>query len=189
MDAVIQVARASIAAVLVLSSAACDRYLDHKWLTLFRWSVTGPDGAVRSSGCGFSSQRHSGRIAFRAEPDEDLVETVRWEEVSKTSEKLLSSEEEFWCTDQADVETTRKPHVLYGEECIVASHWDSVAKLDAVELVDPLASDTASGVRLRLKVVRAGPLQLTYKFPCDSSDRVHTDAWVPPIWTELTIQP
>jgi hypothetical protein len=189
MDAVNTIYKTSIAAALALSTASCEKYVDYQSTLMFRWTVTGSDGDVRTNGCGFFATRHGGRIQFRAAPGEEVVETVHWEEVAKTSEKkLLSNDEAFWCANQPDVNTVRKDYPLYGEECLVAYRTDN-ATVQSVDLVDPVAADLASGVRLRIKVVRPGPLELTYKFPCDSSDRVHSDAWVPPIWTELTILP
>jgi len=45
-----------------------------------------------------------------------------------------------------------------------------VAELNAVEPILPVTPEVVHGRLLRLKVVRPGPLALTYKYPCDASD-------------------
>jgi len=156
---------------------------------VFRWSVTeaSTDRAL-GSGCGFFADRHAGLIAFQAPARTDVIETLAWDRVTKSTDGELSFDAVFWCGEQPDVETTRLPHLLTGEQCVGAADADPVARIDAVELVDPVVPGLAPGLRLRMQVIRPGPLRLTYVSPCDPP-RHTSDARAPPVWTELTILP
>jgi len=176
-------------ALMLLALIGCGP--EHKYsesASVFRWSVMNVSSQeVVVSGCGRGVFQRANRVQFRAIAGQLVDETVSFEEVWKSSAGEIGTGDEYWCSDQSGVTTTRRASTLWSLRCIAEADANRPASIEATAVLDAMNSTQATRT-LTLRVLHSGVLNLTYDPSCTPSwDPGGTTP--PPRWAELTILP